>query len=82
LLNAKQRRASLRHFCFVDYPRRHRLADGQIDASNQGAVLSCKSDERAAGIDDSDIGSNANARGLCFARFEHPLGIRQRQSDG
>src|SRR5262245_34638379 len=87
LLDAEERRAWLSHSCevrgaLVEKPRRDRLTDGKVYAADQGAVLPCKSDERAAGIVDSDIVGDADARGLRFARFEHSLGIRQGQSDG
>src|SRR5215470_15576848 len=60
LLDAEERRAWLSHLCevrgaLVENPRRDRLIDGKVYASDQGAVLPCKSDERAAGIDDSDV---------------------------
>jgi hypothetical protein len=59
----------------VEDARRNRLADGEFDASDQGAVLSCKRNERAAGIDDGDIVGHSDACGLGFARFEHSLGV-------
>src|SRR5215468_7512634 len=60
LLDPEERRAGLRQRRqiggrLVEYSRRHRLANGEIDASDQGAVLTCESNERSSGIDDGDV---------------------------
>ena len=81
LLDAVERRARLRHGCevrgaLVEDARRDRLADGKLDTADQGAVLSGKRQQRAAGVDDCDIVGNPQARGPGFAGGQHSLGVR------
>src|SRR5215468_4990829 len=67
LLDSEQRLARLRRLCelgsgLVEQPGCHRLADGQIDASDQGAALSHERKEVAPCIDHRDVVRNSDAR--------------------
>ena len=61
----------------VEQPRRPRFADGEVDASDQGAVLTYEGDEISAGIDDGDVVGDPDAFGRSFGCLQHPLRIVQ-----
>jgi len=84
LLNAEKRFTGLREFRefrsrLVEYPRRPRLIDRQIDTPGQSAVLSCKGDQVTADIDNGDVVGDAERFCFGFRSGEHALGVTESQ---